>query len=203
MAKEKKKSKKKWWIIGVIILVLIIIGVASQDNKGTKTSKSKEVQSLNIPETQKAFIQAVTSLISEYNAAPNELKKSAVRQKRKKAIKQALNSNYKIVNWVGTLKDMATTSERNAYVSIQPVGCNFRVQTWNNEISDVLSTKTLIPESSPLYKKVAELSEGDKVTFSGSFVSGDDDFVGEQSMTEDGSMTDPEFTVVFNNIEKM
>lgn len=209
MAIETKKSKKKWWIIGGVILFFIIGAILSEDEKDkrpeetaqTSSQSFKAAQVLNIPETQKAFIQAVTSVIKEYKSAPNELKKSAVRRKRSKAIRQALNGSYAIVNWVGTLKDMGTTSEGNAYLSVQIEGCRFRLQTWNNEFSD-LAGNTLIPGSSKLYDMVAELSKRDKVVFSGSFVSGDSDFVGEQSMTEDGSMTDPEFTVVFKKVIK-
>jgi hypothetical protein len=96
---------------------------------------------------------------------------------------------------------MSTTSQRNAHVSIQPDGCSFRVQTWNNELSDI-SGNTLIAQDTELYQEVAELNRGTKVLFSGHFLAGDDDFVQEQSLTEEGSLTDPEFTVVFTSIKK-
>ena len=189
---EKAKKSKKWWWIGGILFVLFVIGVLAPSEE--TMAKSKEVQT-----SQQAFINAVTSSMAEYKAS-NELKKSAVRKTRRQKIRAALKEKRKVVNWVGTLKDMSTTSERNAYVSIQPEGSNFFIQTWNNEVSDFMD-KTLIPESSTLYNAVADLDKGNKVIFSGSFVQSDDDFVGEQSMTEQGSMLDPEFSFRFSEIK--
>jgi len=195
---EKAKKSKKWWWIGGILFVLFVIGVFAPSEE--TTTKSKEVQSTEIPASQQAFINAVTSIMADYEKASNELKKSAVRKTRRQKIRAALKEKRKVVNWVGTLKDMSTTSERNAYVSIQPEGSNFFIQTWNNEVSDFMD-KTLIPESSTLYNAVADLDKGNKVIFSGSFVQSDDDFVGEQSMTEQGSMLDPEFSFRFSEIK--
>ena len=47
-----------------------------------------------------------------------------------------------------------------------------------------------------------ELKEGDLVSVSGSFLSDDDDYIDEQSMGEDGAMTDPEFTIKISSISK-
>ena len=210
---EPTSKKRKWWIIAASIAALIIIAAALSEKEKEKGPVSNSQREANvpteagkagqdsIPEKQKSFSQVVMTFVGKYKSAANELKKSAVRTERKIALKDALNSSYEIVDWIGTLKDMGTTSERNAYVSIQPDGCNFRVQTWNNELSDI-SGNTLIPQGTELYKKVADLDKGNRVLFSGHFVPGEDDFVQEQSVTEQGSMTDPEFTVIFTSIKK-
>lgn len=195
---EKAKKSKKWWWIGGILFALFLIGMFAPSEE-TKT-KNKEVQSIKIPASQQNFINAVTSVMTDYKSAPNELKKSAVRKTRREKIRAALNGKRKVVNWVGTLKNMSTTSKRNAYVSIRPEGSDFCIQTWNNELSDFID-KTLIPEESKLYNEVADIEKGNEVFFSGSFVQSDDDFVGEQSMTEKGSMLDPEFSFRFSEIK--
>jgi hypothetical protein len=59
---------------------------------------------------------------------------------------------------------------------------------------------TLIPHGSALYDQVAKLAVGTTVIFSGIFGPGDRDYLEEMSMTEEGSMTDPEFLFKFTNI---
>lgn len=172
----------------------------AKDRKGGKEI-SKGHDEPSVPLQQSELSRVVNEYVNKYRKADNELKKSTLRTERRKAIKNALNESCEIVDWVGTLKDMGTTSERNAYVSIQPDECSFRVQTWNNELSDI-SGNTLIPQGTELYQELAELNKGNRVLFSGHFVPGEDDFVQEQSLTEQGSMTDPEFTVIFTSIKK-
>jgi len=97
---------------------------------------------------------------------------------------------------------METNSEGKGIISVQLDGAEIRVETWNNAISD-LTNNTLIEHGSLLYKTISELKLGDKVIFSGTFLSGEDDYIAEKSLTEFGSMTSPEFTFRFTDIEKL
>jgi len=66
----------------------------------------------------------------------------------------------------------------------------------------ILGDNTLINPNSQLYADISELSEGDMVVFSGTFLSDDKDHIEEGSMSESGAMTDPEFLLLFNKVSK-
>jgi hypothetical protein len=215
----------KWWkITATVFIAIIFINVAANKEKyktnnfknnlteetstieqstPVKEEKLKEPEKpiIVLPQSQLSFIDAVESFYSPYNDAPNELKKSALRTHRKDAIKNIL-SNRRINEWVGTLTDMQTNSEGRAIVEIKLEGAESIVmKTWNNALSDFMDN-TLIENGSDLYNSISELSEGGKVVFSGTLISDDRDYVKEGSMTESGSMTDPEFIVKFSSIRK-
>ena len=54
--------------------------------------------------------------------------------------------------------------------------------------------------SSELFATVSSMSKGQEVRFSGSFLKGDAGCIGEQSMTLDGKLEDPEFTFKFSSV---
>lgn len=149
-----------------------------------------------------AFIEAVESMEDPYDEAPNELKKSAIRTKRGQLIKKALSESRNFKDWWGTLVDMQTTGDGKAFIKIRPDGTSqIMIMTWNNELSDI-GDRTLISQKSSLFSVLSELSEGDDVVFSGTFIRSDEnDFVKEGSMTESGSMDEPEFIARFSSIK--
>jgi hypothetical protein len=104
---------------------------------------------------------------------------------------------------------METTSDGSASVSIT-LADGVTVNTWNNAFSDDIVTQagvqTLIPQGTKLYSALSELAVGAKVTFSGEFIRSNDfatfqDSIEETSLTEEGSMTDPEFLMHFRSIK--
>ena len=97
---------------------------------------------------------------------------------------------------------MQTNSEGKAFIEIKLEGAeSIVIKTWNNSLSDLMDN-TLIENGSGLYNTIADLSEGTEVVFSGTFIADDRDFIREGSMTERGSMTDPEFILKFSSIRK-
>jgi hypothetical protein len=97
---------------------------------------------------------------------------------------------------------METNREGKAMITISLDGAkSITIKTWNNALSDVMDN-TLIENGTKVYNSISELSKGDKVVFSGTFISDDRDFIRESSMTERGSMTDPEFILRFSSIKK-
>ena len=213
MTTETKQASKpvykKWWFW--LIAVIVIVAIAKKDQNPTQqpskdtsaqTEKPQVAQpTINIPSKQSAFVQAVESVKSEYESAPNELKKSSIRTKRGKLIQAALKNTRNILGWVGTISDMQTNSDGKAILAVQLEGANITLKTWNNGLSDAFDN-TLIPQGSKLYSTVAELSKGVHVIINGSFLDSDkSDYVKESSMTENGSMTDPEFIFRFSSIK--
>ena len=192
-------------LIALAIIGSIISGGGSSKSDGSSSGSSASSSSapqaaIALPKDQKAFCDAVNGFIPQYQNAPNELKKSAVRVARKQKI-QELVPSLQFENWFGKLKRMATTSDGSAYITIQFEGVPISIRTRNNSLSDI-GDKTLIPVNSPLFNAISELKEGTRVIVSGHFLSSDIDFIQEESITEDGSMTEPAFVTQFTQVEK-
>ena len=103
--------------------------------------------------------------------------------------------------WTGRLEEMTTTSKGNACLKISFEGGPVTIATYNNELSDI-GDNTLIPLNCDLFNKVTDLKTGMVVKISGHFLADEQDFIKESSLTENGSMTEPEFIVKFTQIEK-
>ncbi len=158
--------------------------------------------SIIIPNNQKVFVKIVSSFIKKYNQSTNELQKSSVKRKRSNKLKEFFKDEVSISNWVGRVSRLRTTSSGNAELKIKLSG-NQRISigTTNNEFTDALQETTLIPIGSKLFDKVSGFSTGDKIRFSGNFIVSDEgSYINEQSITESGSMRNPEFLFHFSEI---
>ena len=176
-----------------------------KENIDAENEQQKEIAnspSLEYPTPQQNFLQTIDQYKEKYNDAPNDLKKSAVRTERGKKIKEALGNTHNFTNWVGVVKEMQTTSKGKAIFTIEMEGTGIEMGTMNNEFSDLFDN-TLIEQSNPLYNAISELQKGDKVLVSGSFLNSDkSDYVMEYSITEEGSMKNPDFLVRFTKVSK-
>ena len=109
-----------------------------------------------------------------------------------------------VENWVGKIKGIETISDGRGVVYIGlPGHGNIKVSN-RITVSDAFTTwgaGRFISPGSSLYNKVANLAVGDTVLFSGTFAQGDD-YLEELSLTEEGSMHEPEFSLTFMNIIK-
>lgn len=155
-----------------------------------------------LPKDESQFISAITSLEAAYSEAPNEFQKSTIRKQRAVEIGGILPTRN-VTNWTGEVAEMHTTSDGRGVLSIKlPGELHIEVETVNNGLSDI-GEDTLIPQGSPLYNQIAHLAVGDNVLFSGTFQPGDRDYIEEVSITEEGSMTDPDFIFGFANVSKI
>lgn len=171
---------------------------AAEENE----EKIKENPKLAFPKTQQDFLNVLEQTEKEYKEQPNELKKSAVKTKRGNLIKNALGNTRNFNEWIGIVRNMETTSNGKAIFEVELEGTGVTIMTMNNEFSDLFGN-TLIDQKNPLYNIIAELKKGDKVRVSGEFVeSPENDYVYELSMTEAGSMKNPDFIVKFQKIVK-
>ena len=76
-----------------------------------------------------------------------------------------------------------------------------RVQTWNNAFSDI-GDETLLEPGTELFNTAASLKKGQEVVFSGSLIS-NDECIGEQSMSLNGKISNPQYTFKFSNISPL
>ena len=204
-AKQKKLSVTRWVLI--ILAVLMIIGVMnshdvkkSSSQSDTKTQAPQtERQTLEsqIPEDQLKFVKVVTNSVSGFRGAKNELQQSILRDQRKEEISAALR-RYTVNSWVGTINQLETNADGKAILSVR-ISPDITVKTWNNALSDI-NSKTLIEKNNPVYSSLLNLSNGQRVKFTGSFFPSETDFIEETSLTIDGSMRNPEFLFSFKSL---
>ena len=198
--KIKKNNAWKW--IGGAFLALMIIGSFSteENSKASKRvpSAAKEFSQNALPKVQNQFITTVGKYSSSFSEAKNELQQSLLRDNRKTEISTTLSS-LRVKGWIGTISSLETNSEGKAILSLK-ISPDIRIKTWNNALSDI-NSYTLIEKSSSLYKTLLNLSQGQKVVFSGTFFPSKDDYVREGSLTISGSMTSPEYIFKFKSLK--
>lgn len=153
-----------------------------------------------MPTDESEFLSIIDSFQRQYREASNEFQKSTVRKERAGAFVRALSS-LSVNDWIGQVSSMQTTSDGHGILYVKlPGTTTATVQTWNNSLSD-MGSGTLISPGSALYEQVSHLAIGDKVIFSGTFVAGNLDYVRETSLTEAGSMSEPEFIFTFRSVQ--
>lgn len=146
------------------------------------------------PADQAAFIDGVTAAAQAYEDAATDLQQAKVLRDRNRD----LLADGEVSNWVGVLEDVSANNEGKAVVSVQ-ISDDIHVKTWNNAFSD-LADNTLIPESSPVYDALLAMEPGQKVVFSGSFVSKDGGTVYPTNITDVFSAATPEFLFKFSAV---
>ncbi|MCK1684667.1 hypothetical protein [Bradyrhizobium sp. 145] len=156
--------------------------------------------SVPLPYDQAGFVRSVSTAKTAFKSATNQLAAGGARNSRKQAICNILQGQS-ASGWIGKLAELTSNGDGKGVVSIE-LAPDVHVATWNNALSDI-GSRTLIDPTSSLFKSLAGMKRGDFVRFSGSFTSSDVDCVREQSVTLDGSMTDPVFTMRFSSVAKL
>lgn len=200
-------------IVGAVLVLMIISclgrlsrssnSIQSASGPSASTSDSPDDSGVSIPADQAGFIRVIQKSRDQFDAAKNDLQRSAARKSRKQDLAAAMPS-LSAHDWIGTVADLTTNSEGKAVLSLNLEHAQWiKVETWNNAISDVVHG-TLIAMDSGLYKSLADLSEGDRVRFTGEFFRAveDIDFLQEGSLTEQGSMQEPAFLFRFKSVVK-
>lgn len=156
---------------------------------------SAETKTVTVSDFQKGFIETIQDYSAQYEAAPNDLKKSTVARKRLDAFAKLKGDPRKINGWYGTIEKLGTNGDGDAFLTVKLLVDNITFSTWNNSLSDS-GSKTLIKNGTPLYDQISEMAEGNVVMFSGA--------IGQaKNLTERGKMTDPDFLFKFSKVEKV
>lgn len=133
-----------------------------------------------------------------FRAAPNDLAKGGTRTERMVELCKLLTS-LNVRDWIGAIYQLSSNSEGKGVLAVK-ISDDVYIKTWNNSFSDI-SDHTLIDPTSSLFKTLANLSEGARIKFSGSFLPSETDCIREGSLTLSGSMTEPEFLMQFERVQ--
>ncbi|MGE4259256.1 hypothetical protein [Shewanella sp.] len=200
----RKKPGYGLFILGLICSVIIsFVLTRPQDSSATSTNsietvavQEKTLESY-MPKEQIEFIKMINAYKAGFNNTKNELQESILRDKRKNALSE-LFRKLSVNSWVGTITDLSTDTDGNASLTIK-IADNIAIKTWNNSFSDQ-DYGSMVSKNSYVFNNLFNLSEGDKVVFSGRFYKSDRDGIDESSLTIAGSMTDPEFIFKFKDV---
>lgn len=166
------------------------------------TSATPEPEPAPAPEAtvEDEFLALVAAGHDATEDAGNEIAVVQARKARSAGICKLL-PGLAVSGWTGEVEDISTTMGGDGGVLSIALDDDTAVQTWNNGFSDI-GSGTLINENSPLYAKLATLSDGDQVAFSGRFVRDADNCVQEQSLMDENGMLTPDFSFKFTQITK-
>ena len=199
----KKPFYKKWWFYVTVIIVIISIvrdGKKSSSSSLQSDSSGKSPKAaapnMQLPLEEQKFVDIVQKAQKDASKASNDMAKGGILAIRSKNLKELETS---VQNWFGRVVKIGSNSDGKGVLSIE-VASDVTICTWNNALSDI-GDKTLIEPGSDLFNTAAALRKGQKVKFSGSFISDDETGFSEQSLSLDGKIKDPEFTFKFSSIE--
>lgn len=152
----------------------------------------------NNNDIQMEFLRARVNFNNEYQSAKNDIKKSEIfNNSRKHTCEFAKKYGRSYNNWGGYITTISTDQGGDIVRIV--------IKTrFDNLVVEFLST---IQRGQKLYTLISELSEGDKVDFSFSFnqelySSNVMECFDETSLSEFGSLNNPEFSVTFNSVVK-
>jgi hypothetical protein len=168
--------------------------------EATSPSHAPEKVLPDLPAGEKEFIRITIEKAAAYRAAPNDLAKGGIRNARKVAICNGLPSPQ-VQDWIGTIYNLSSNNEGKGVLEVQ-ISHDVYIKTWNNSFSDI-GDQTLIDPNSDLFRTLSNLKGGSAIKFSGSFLPSDTDCIREGSLTQSGSMTEPEFLMKFNRVEPL
>ncbi len=160
-------------------------------------------------DTEQAFIKAVKEARDEYSSGGNEMAKGAARVHRAETVCRALHAVHlqadgtfvpltTVHAWTGSVAKLSSNSDGKGVLAIT-IAPDVTIETTNNSFSDMFE-HTLIEPTSPVYRQAVALHEGQKVTFSGTFFTTEADCAHEESLTQEGSMTEPEYIFKFSDV---
>lgn len=157
----------------------------------------------SVPATaqQEKFNNAVAEYSAAYASAANAMAAGAQQQKRAKALCSILGKSRAAKDWTGFITELSSNGDGLGVLAIE-TGKGVTIKTWNNALSDS-GDNTLLPLDSPVMEVAMNLSVGQAVQFSGTFVRDRAQCIRESSITQDGSMRQPEFIMRFTNLKQL
>lgn len=155
------------------------------------------------PTAQQQFYALNKACEANYGKGQNEIQKSLAFNECNKQRAEFAAQNG-ISGWTGTIKDISTDQGADVVtvdIEAEIDGFEMTFMTVNNRLSD-MNTGSMITPGDPLFNALAQMKEGQKVTFDAAFLEDPEGKRGvwEGSMTEQGSMSDPAFNVKFSDI---
>ena len=160
--------------------------------------------SLDLTDDQQDFVTLVEASMDAYGDAENSIQEGRAREERAEKLCAYFADSFEVHDWQGEVDAIHSANTGHAGIELL-IAKNLTLKTASSAMT-LSSAKqdTLISEDSPLFETVAGMSEGDTVRFSGAFIEGSEkDCLKEESVTQRGGMTMPEFLFQVTALEKV
>ena len=193
-APAPRRRPSAWGYVFVGLIALGLGAVAALQVR----SRLLDALPADMPWQQRDLLQVIAHHRRIYAEQDGEVRKSAVRYERALAIARVLGDR-RAEGWRGRLERMRTIEGR-AFVEVA-IGERVVVRSVGGLVAD-LPFGTLIPPGTELFGRLTRLREGEAVVFSGTFLTGERDFIREGSRSEELAMTRPEFILRFDAIDE-
>lgn len=159
-----------------------------------------------LTQNQINFEEARNIFYSRYENGVNEIQKSNVWNDSNEYLCSFVEKNGRVFeNWVGAVESLDTNqggSEITNFTIVSDVfGTEVEYQFLNGF---TIRDDVTISRGSEIYNQLAQLSIGDMVSFSFTFERGNNvKCISEGSLTEYGSVSNPEYNVIFKEVKKL
>lgn len=149
-------------------------------------------------------VQILDDFAVQYDQATNDMVRGALRRDRGHALCSHLGfiqTRGAVHEWTGTVETLNSTGDGRGVLAVR-ISPHATVRTTNNAFSESISEfPTLIAPGSHVYKAAIALKLGQTVQFSGLLFPSKVDCMLEGSITQAGSMHDPDFLFRFTDLE--
>lgn len=190
VTKQSPKAKSKV-TAGTKIQLTVVKTSSLGSTAGSKTRYGV------YPASEAAFVTEVNKTETALGKTTSSLQSASLVSTRDATLCAALPGNV-ATNWVGTIHAIGANGDGYAWVNIE-IAPTVVVQTWNNDISDA-TDHTLIKPSQPAFSKLVPMAVGDRVVFSGTFLSSSVSCLEKENLTQLFYGLDPNFIFRFSNV---
>jgi hypothetical protein len=177
------------WLIGCVI----VFGAGYLYFSGSLNGLIDSHHRAGMPVDEADFVRINQEAKRAWEAAPNEIQQEPMRAARNTAVCSVPRS---VTGWIGTVSYVGT------YIGGKDGSINIQIDpkvTLRTE-GDLANHGTKIHRGTELFDQISGLAKGQRVIFSGKFTKGEQTCLNETSLTDSGSVTDPEYEFAFTDI---
>jgi len=188
-------SRRRTLNIGILLGIALVVGYRTAFRHNPDSTSG-------MPPSERAFVIEAMAARADWLAAPNDLAKAEMPAARATALCQAL-PGYIATDWTGSIgaidpDDFPDFSGRKtAHIVIQLTS---HVSVATPAAPLLNNPATMVEAGSAIYATAATLAHGAMVVFSAKFFPDGENCVKENSITQDGSMTDPQFKIQLTSL---
>ena len=173
--------------IAAVLLLLLVLAL----NRGAAPAKR--------PEQERKLLDAV-AVGQQAVQEGNDLTVVTAARDRNSTICGLLPEGGRVKDWVGTITDLGkVTGGDQGHLTVS-IGNSTKLRTWSHASEDT-SDHTLVDSHSDVYQALADLNEGDRVRFSGTFRHEAGSCVHETSLFDRNGMQTPSFLFRFTAVD--
>ena len=176
---QNMKKTTNYLMTGAIIVSYFFIAIGSSENTSKDKEKKNEASFLDtIPQSQKSFFALEKKYDSLAPEATNDLKAGIIAENKakdqRKLFSQEGFQNMTVKKWRGTVEKILSIDGDaglviKCYINNGDKSTTFYLTSEALLHEDNLMGKGPIQKSSPLYNKIANLTEYSEIEFSGNF----------------------------------